>query len=241
MAPWVPSIKQAIETGAVYSDAFPLSDPKLVNSVGQLYHGPVVLITDAFCYSACDMFAAGFQDHEIGKIIGVDPNTGAGGANVFRHSDLRRLWPDGPLRRLPAGAQMRVSLRRMRRVGKRAGRPVEDLGVEPDIEYEMSRDDLLHSNRDLLGAAGAILADRETRTLEPRVVEGEGPDVHLVVETQNIRSIDVYVDDRPQTRVKTTDGETNVTVQVPAGESVVRLEGFARRKLVAGRLLRFNR
>jgi C-terminal processing protease CtpA/Prc len=128
MAPWQASIAQAIETGAQYSTAIPLSEPALVNAVGQIYHGPVVLITDALCYSACDMFAGGFADHEIGHVLGVDANTGAGGANVLDHDQLRSEWTDGPLRALPAGAGMRVSLRRTLRVGASAGQPVEDLG-----------------------------------------------------------------------------------------------------------------
>ena len=72
-------------TGAAYSTALPLYPADLVNDVGQVYQGPVVLVTDAQCYSACDIFAAGFQDHEIGPVLGVDANTGAGGANVVTH------------------------------------------------------------------------------------------------------------------------------------------------------------
>ena len=48
-----------------------------------------MLVTDAFCYSTTDIFAAGFQDHEIGTILGCHDNTGAGGANVWDHDDLR--------------------------------------------------------------------------------------------------------------------------------------------------------
>lgn len=122
---------QAVETAAQYSTAIPLSPAESVNSVGQLYHGPVVLVTDALCYSACDMFAAGFADHDIGEIFGVDANTGAGGGHVLEHVQLRTAWSGGPLRPLPAGAGMRVSLRRTLRVGASAGQPVEDLGVRP--------------------------------------------------------------------------------------------------------------
>ena len=38
--------------------------------MGQTYHGPVVLITDALCYSTTDIFAAGFQDHDLGFVLG---------------------------------------------------------------------------------------------------------------------------------------------------------------------------
>jgi hypothetical protein len=87
-ADWSASIDESVETGAQYSSAIPLYPPALVNDQGQQYHGPVVLVTDGLCYSATDTFAAGFQDHEIGPVLGVDDNTGAGGANVFELSDF---------------------------------------------------------------------------------------------------------------------------------------------------------
>jgi len=97
MAQWRDSLAQASQTGAQGSPAIPLSEPALANAVGKPPHGPV-LITDALCYSACDMFAGGFADHEIGRILGVDANTGAGGANVLDHDQLRSEWTNGPAR-----------------------------------------------------------------------------------------------------------------------------------------------
>ena len=85
LGPWFDSLEQATETGSVFSAARPITPEDGANEVGQTYHGPVVLITDARCYSATDIFAAGFADHEIGPILGVDDNTGAGGANVWTH------------------------------------------------------------------------------------------------------------------------------------------------------------
>ncbi len=239
MADWKDSIAQAIETGAQYSKGIPLSPPEIVNSFGQIYHGPIVLITDALCYSACDMFAAGFKDHEIGKIIGVDANTGAGGANVLEHSQLRQSWAGGPLVPLPKEAGMRVSLRRTLRVGERAGQPVEDLGIEPDILYEMSRNDLLNGNIDLLNRAGQVLAAAGTvRQLDAAIVGSSGQNVDIDISTINVTSVDIYVNDRPQTTVQTPDGTHQVTVQLPSsGSPIVRLVGFARGQLVASRLL----
>ena len=40
----------------------------------------VVLITDPLCYSATDIFAAGFQDNRIGPILSAGGRTGAGRA-----------------------------------------------------------------------------------------------------------------------------------------------------------------
>jgi len=124
LSPWVPSMSESVQTGAIYSRAFPITTEDMANSIGQRYYGPVVLVTDARCYSTTDIFAAGFQDHEIGAVLGVDMNTGAGGANVWTHELLRQLMqasPSSPYAQLPGGAQMRVAIRQTVRVGKRAG------------------------------------------------------------------------------------------------------------------------
>ena len=42
----------------------------------------MVLVTDARCYSTTDIFCAGFQDHGIGRILGVGAATGAGGERL---------------------------------------------------------------------------------------------------------------------------------------------------------------
>ena len=88
---WFPSMDQALQTGAAFSGAFPITPVDGANALGQEYAGPVILITDALCYSATDIFAAGFKDHKIGPVLGVDDNTGAGGANVWTHALLKQL------------------------------------------------------------------------------------------------------------------------------------------------------
>jgi C-terminal processing protease CtpA/Prc len=127
--------------------------------LGQQYFGPVVLITDALCYSATDIFAAGFQDHGIGKIIGTSENTGAGGANVWTHNLLGNLMAevDSPIKPLPFGAGLRVAIRRTLRVNELSGMPLEDFGVKPDYNYKMTKKDLLHGNADLITFAGSVL------------------------------------------------------------------------------------
>ena len=200
---WSDSINASIETGAQYSSAIPLygeNSDDAVNQTGQLYHGPVVLVTDALCYSATDTFAAGFQDHEIGKVLGVDDNTGAGGANVWEFKDILADWPDGPFKPLPAGAQFRVALRRTLRIGKRwGGQAVEDLGVLSDVRYRMTRRDLLEGNADLMEKAGELLAAGTPRTLDVTVTSRDRSAVELAVTTAGLTSLDVYVDGRPVT------------------------------------------
>ena len=119
---WRPSLEEAVETGSIYSHAFPLTSKESCNAIGQKYYGPVVLIVDGNCYSATDIFAAGFQDRGVGKIVGVGKNTGAGGASVWEHWLLNEVLPIGwGLKPLPNQAGMRVAIRQCLRVGPRAG------------------------------------------------------------------------------------------------------------------------
>jgi Peptidase family S41 len=161
MAPWRKSMDRAVETGSVYSQGLPVTDPALANDTGRKYPGPVVLLIDAFCYSTTDIFAAGFQDHGIGRIIGTATHTGAGGANVFTWTLLKQLFDATglahPFKTLPGGGEMRVAIRQSTRVGPNAGVLLEDLGVEPDALHLPTRRDLLEDDADLLDFAAALL------------------------------------------------------------------------------------
>ncbi|HET9422677.1 MAG TPA: S41 family peptidase [Nocardioides sp.] len=222
---WKASLEESVTTGSAYSSAFPLYPADVVNSVGQVYQGPVVLVTDAQCYSACDIFAAGFQDHEIGPVLGVEGNTGAGGANVVTHEELRTEWTGGALKQLPKGVQMRVSLRRCLRVGAWMGQPVEDLGVVPDELHELTKKDLLEENVDLMAAAGTLLAQRQPRLLRFSAAAAGAGKRKLTITTGAVASVDVYVDDRPVATTATSDGTTQLTVPATGGD-VVRVQGY---------------
>jgi len=240
LGPWFRSLDQATETGATFSHAVPITPEDGANEVGQVYQGPVVLVTDARCYSATDIFAAGFQDHEIGPVLGVDDNTGAGGANVWTHGLLKQLLelpapdPDSPYRALPRQANMRVSIRRTLRVGAQSGTPLEDLGVVPNVRHHMTRDDLLADNKDLLDRAAALLADMPVRRLDIEAVPGAG-ELRVDLAVANVDRADIYLDGRPRASVDTPTGEASVTVPIADQPAVVRAEGFAGGKLVAAR------
>lgn len=51
LSPWRRSVEHALETGATYSAALPMTSPEACNTIGQRYHGPVVLLTSALCYT----------------------------------------------------------------------------------------------------------------------------------------------------------------------------------------------
>ena len=243
LGPWFPSMDLAVQTGAVYSSALPITPVDGANAIGQRYTGPVVLVTDARCYSATDIFAAGFQDHGIGPVLGVDDNTGAGGANVWTHGLLKTLLeipaqnPESPYVALPKQADMRVSIRRTLRVGALAGTPVEDLGITPDHRHEMTLRDVLENNVDLVERAGQLLAAMPRRRLDV-TASLSGDALTLEVDVTGADRLDVYVDDRPRASADATDGHRTITVDGVPGAGVVRVEGFAAGELVAARTLR---
>jgi hypothetical protein len=161
---WIPSLSRARQTGSVWSNAYPMTNPNEIRSAERIYHGPVLLITSALSYSAADIFIAGFRDHHLGKILGVHGNTGAGGANRWTYSDIltllrgERLTPGRPAA-LPGGADLRVAIRRAVRVGAGEGMELEESGIEPDEVHRLTRADLLQGDIDLIAHAVRMLRE----------------------------------------------------------------------------------
>lgn len=230
MKPWRSSVNRAIETGAPYSQAFPLTPPEDANSTGQIYQGPVVLITNALIYSTTDMFAAGFCDHEIGPILGTSGNTGAGGANVWNFADIQPALSDF-FQPLPRGMAMRTSARRTTRVGAMSGLPLEDLGIVPNETHKMTRNDLFQDNVDLIARATSILAGRKLRSLSGMLDNGK-----LNVKSQNVTRVDLYVDSRPAGSADIKDGEASFDLPPHAANAeTLLLQGFDSDQLVVAR------
>jgi len=195
---WLPSLELAIATGEPYSQPLPLTDPAWCNDLGQHYSGPVVCVVDANTYSSGDLFAAGFVDNGLGPLVCVGEATGAGGANVWTHHDLREALADTDfaLPALPDEVGYTIAIRRAVRSGAADGVPIEDLGI-PGIPYAMTRDDLLHGNRDLLefcaGRLAGIPRTAMKATAQPRIV---------TVFTKGLDELETYVDGRPYEAVR---------------------------------------
>ena len=248
LSPWVASIEQSVETGAVYSLGFAITPPEAFDGISQVYYGPKVLIVDALCYSATDIMAAGFKDHNIGPILGTSENTGAGGANVWSHRLLHALTRtsgatgapvSSPYTPLPKGGDLRVAVRRTLRVGSNAGTPVEDLGIQPDRIHRMSRRDLLDGNADLLESAANLIAEQKrydlTASVEPQAVGLP----HVVATTRNITRLDVLLNDRPQRSLDVDpDAVTRIDLNAMASDRTsaapmqLTLYGYAEDELV---------
>jgi C-terminal processing protease CtpA/Prc len=217
---WQPSLSESVSTGSTFSRGFPITTTDEANNLGQHYHGPVLLVTDALCYSATDLFAAGFQDHQIGPILGVDQNTGAGGANVWEHSLLKDILAGTKyeLKTLPLGSNMRVSIRRNVRVGEHAGTPIEDLGITPKIAYNMTGRDLLEDNADLIKKASEILAEIPVRQLDA-MISNQADSLEIELTTLGISRADIYVDGRPVLSQNVTDGTNKLSIKSPENSS----------------------
>ena len=233
---WRASMRQAVRTGAIYTKGFPITSPSKANEIGQQYYGPIVLITDGLCYSTTDIFAAGFQDHAIGTILGVDNNTGAGGANVWEHGLLSDLLSgaDSPYEPLPGGSNMRVSMRRTIRVGINKGTVLEDLGVVPNQLYRMTRDDLLNDNVDLINEAGRLLSQQTARALNVEISGESNGEIELEVKTTNIERLDFYIGSRPLGSVEVMNNLTQIALDTGESSSVL-IEGFSDDQLVASK------
>ena len=230
---WRPSLEEAVETASIYSHAFPLTCKESCNAIGQRYYGPKVLIVDGNCYSATDIFTAGFQDHRIGQILGVSTNTGAGGANVWEHWLLHEALPSGwGLKPLPNQAGMRVAIRQCLRVGPRAGALLEDFGVVPDEVHLPTREDVMEGDRMLLTRAAELLAAQSTRSIKVTI---GGPDTanpglrQISITTHGLKRLDFFVDDRPQASRDldvNAAGEATLTPAIRMG-ATLRLTGYA--------------
>jgi cytosine/adenosine deaminase-related metal-dependent hydrolase len=245
LSPWIPSLDRAVETGAAHSLGYPITSIADCNDLGQAYYGPVVLVVDALCYSATDMFAAGFQDHAIGPILGVDEQTGGGGANVWSHSLLRALLPadevsDSPYAPLPHGADLRLAVRRTLRVGPNEGLVLEDYGVRPDVVHRMTRADLLEHNVDLTRAAARLLAKSLPHVISTTRERNAAGALELSVTTRNISRLDIFCNGRPWRSIKLTDDPlvldpAAVAADLECADGELELRGYQGQALVAVR------
>src|SRR4051794_14443915 len=242
-SPWDASIDEAGTIGERFSAAHPLAGDEewaVLTALGQRHQGPKALLVDARSYSAADMFAAGWQDNRLGPVLGTDGRTGAGGANVWSYRVVRRALRAGTvagpgrpvLASMPGGASLRVAVRRSLRVGPNAGRPLEGLGVKAEgALLELTLTDALgdpagRPNVDLVAAAAARLDPGPFPRLDARRMGGG----RLRVTAAGLTRVDLVADDAPRTSV-TGDG----AVTVPAPDGLLRLEGYARDRLVVSR------
>jgi len=222
LAPWKRSLEAAVRNGELYAQTIPISDPEACNALGQMYGGPVVLVADSTTYSSGDLFSAGFVDNRMGPFICVGSATGAGGANVWSYGELKKALAGSPaaLPPLPEGIDLSFAFRRATRARANEGLPIEDVGIS-GTSYEMTRNDLLNGNPDLIATCIKALKElpwsRMTATVDTaaRTIE---------VKTTGLDLLDVKFDGRSQFS-KPIDDASPVLIPYPARTKTVDLEG----------------
>ncbi len=152
---WSADLRRAVASGSDYVRSPGLPEAPIRGVAHAL---PKVLLIDALSYSAADAFAAGFQDNELGFVLGTAGRTGGGGGNVWDYAVVREYVGDA-LPPRTAGAGFEVAVRRIVRSGKWAGVGVEDIGIEIDTErpFALTSKDVLGDNSDLLGRVIGVL------------------------------------------------------------------------------------
>jgi len=234
--PWLASLTEAVATGEPYSSAVPITPVERCNDLGQVYGGPVVAVVDPNTYSAGDLFAAGFVDSGVGRLVCVGEASGGGGANVWTAAAVgsallgtAHATPD-----LPAGLSYTLAVRRATRSGPAVGAAIEDVGVRGQERHAMTYRDLTESNRDLVDHAAKVVLSQRWSSMTVLAPDGDGHP--LVVRTRGVEWLDVLVDDAYLPSLKVTGRTTRVPVSPSWGRIEVR--GRASGELVQRRVLR---
>jgi C-terminal processing protease CtpA/Prc len=169
---WSAAVRTARAAGQRYTAPLAITPVSEANSLGQIWFAPVVVLTDATCYSACDVFAAGMQDNGAATVLGIHAATGAGGANVMEYATFRAIFDDAadnPFVPLPHAQGMRVSWRQIVRAGQSAGGLLEDSGVRPDVVVPLRLVDIGTESRELMRQI-----HRHIDAMRPRHTSGLG-------------------------------------------------------------------
>jgi hypothetical protein len=196
----------------------PLTAPYLANNLGRAYYEPVTVLTDAYCYSTCDMFASLMQDHGAAKIIGLDHTTGAGGANnwgwdgVNFHKNGNQYYPE-----LPYSVGFSFSFRQVGRPLK-SDQLIENTGVISDEVWTQSEQDIIGADYELARKLMSDLQARTSTTTSKMALAQlsydleQKQDLNLEVTTSGVSSLAVLGPSGELVRTLTQDGLNVLTV-----------------------------
>ena len=168
------------------------------------------------------------MDNGIGPFICVGAATGAGGANVWEYGEMRKalVGSTAALPTLPGGIDLTFSFRRATRTGANEGIPIEDVGVQ-GMSYEMTENDLLHDNQDLLARCIAELRRLPYSRLDPVLTTATRS---IEVTTSGLDRVDPYFDDHTGPS-QLVDANGRVTIAYPPGTRLVELVGFDKKEI----------
>jgi hypothetical protein len=157
---WKRSLDMQLETGEIFTQGFPLTDPG-DPALNGIYPGKVVLIIDALCYSTTDFFVAGMQDNGPRLCHRRRPGDRRRWRQCLEPALLRQFVAESggtEVTELPSNIDIEIAMRRSMRVGPNDGLPLEGLGVFADRIYQPTRRDVLGENEDLIDLACRVLS-----------------------------------------------------------------------------------
>jgi Peptidase family S41 len=132
---------------------------------------------------------------------------------------------------MPAGVTVSFTARRCLRTRKSEGKLLEDLGVEPDVVYQMTFRDITERNQDLMIRACLELTRMPAYDLDIQIVQTQ--DGHdLLCRTLNLTSLEVYVDQAYLTGSPASD-IVPTKIGVKAGLTTLIVNGLKENSVVA--------
>ncbi|KZN61923.1 hypothetical protein N473_20490 [Pseudoalteromonas luteoviolacea CPMOR-1] len=197
---WQKVLADVNGTNARYTDTTSYITVAQNNEFGQSYYKPVGIWSDARTYSSGDVFTCSIQDNGVAKVYGEHKRTGAGGANVVRHSVFNRYIGAPYFKALPHDQEMTVSWRQMVRHGHNKNAIIEDFGCVADKHVPQTLESIKDSSlgnfetiaRDLLSEA----PNRSTvRFLQLRETDLSTSGRTLGIEVSNTEIVEIYLND----------------------------------------------
>lgn len=125
----------------------------------QVYKGPIIVLVDCFTVSAGELFTSLIIEYQIGRVIGVDATTTGSTASVTdtemegnfffeRFTLADRVTIRGPYEK--DYVSNLAQLNDVEGEGtETVTKDIEHVGVKPDEQYFLTKDDILHDNVDL--------------------------------------------------------------------------------------------
>ncbi|CDF32787.1 unnamed protein product [Chondrus crispus] len=158
----LPAVIRALNTSLAIGEQFTGPTVDIYSSefrerfAPRAYFGPVLTLVDGICYSAGDLYTSLQKDYGFSRVVGVSDNVGAGGASVYRYSQLAELFPQ-KIKKVES--EFTMAYVRFFRSGTSKGAIIENFGIKPDVRYYPTRNDAFSDDCDLYEFLGSMLKD----------------------------------------------------------------------------------
>ncbi|MCF2858690.1 S41 family peptidase [Pseudoalteromonas sp. SMS1] len=195
---WVNVLADVAGTNAQYTATSTYVTKAQNNNFGQSYYKPVGVWSNAKTYSSGDVFTCAVQDNGAAKVYGENLRTGAGGANVLRHSVFARFAGAPKFEHLPYNQEMTVSWRQMVRHSHNQNALIEDYGCVANQVVPRTLNSILDNDAgNFATIARDLLTQPQTASavnfLQPRVSEFAETNGVFSIEVKNTEHVDVYL------------------------------------------------